>query len=985
KLRLVLFGMYLHYVVDSFVHPDRAVPGHLFEEHQTDLIPNQPLEFAKAAAKSYRLLLDNQSFLAPDGLANRDALVGRYNLESEQAQEGFFANAVKAIADAYDATDPSGRGKHLLERAGALGYQTQGLPRANPELVKNNLDLLWLQVVTPALIGKTTGADISLGEQRHPPVGQIDEPAFINYAISPATGDFTITIPGGDEWHTKSFIQYVREDRGDGLDDLREQMRAELVNQFQETLKTASSVFHPARAARDLSRATLNIIVGGSGSSAERIGRSDWSPDAASISPKFDPRKIVVEVGERGWATDGLAKYLKPPAPPPQPNEIRIHVEQPAALAQPEVRQQIERAVAESPRATVIIESQHLAPDATAQNQEIAKAVEDLARSHAQAHPDGEHTLYVEGAGADVLRPVEGAAPGGVAPIFQTPPVVVQPIDPPASLPQGAEVVLTRSPFMDFDPGSPGYQRLKTSVESYGRVAAGVAVVESGDASPTARPAGTEPRGAPAWEYYPRGATEPIRLSNSRPAEVLAASRSSLEGARQIVERIVQNEEAAKPSSVGGISLVTPATPPPEVGKIVGATYDPGESRIVLRAEDGSLWRLPPTDPQLTRAAYDCLYKRGVAPELSIGVNPKPNEVEPHVGVFYLSAIEGTRLGHVMLESDELLGRLAFGGSDDLRALGLSQLNIHTLAELYPDHYADTPGNHLYYGAGRVYLVPSLVSLAAQSRGELRFDETRFDVRFEPMGAAESEFVSSIVSNWGKIVASPGAQPFQELTQAAQVVAVFNWLHERGVPFDDSLESVALEKNVLTPTSLPRGRAPSRESLSPTLPLTQYGVNGIERVYDAEGRMTRLVYRGGRVASVERKDGAKLDVYTDALGEVAAVSLGGDLGAAFDSDKRGGRSRFFDRVRLRVVNGKYVGYETTPQTRALYDVNPDDIVSAIVANFIAEAHAPAAAATGVRGAGGARRAVVFGVAAVAVPSLALLLYLRARRRRVRTT
>jgi hypothetical protein len=155
---------------------------------------------------------------------------------------------------------------------------------------------------------------------------------------------------------------------------------------------------------------------------------------------------------------------------------------------------------------------------------------------------------------------------------------------------------------------------------------------------------------------------------------------------------------------------------------------------------------LPPTDPELTRIAFECLYLHRAAPELSIGVNPDPNTVNPNVSVFYLSAVRGTRLGHIMFESDKLLSRLAFGGSEVLRELGLSSLNLHTLPELYPDHYAESPGNQYSYGEGRVYLVPRRITLVEQGAGELRFDETHFDV-WPPLRPSRSE-------NWRKPPAS---------------------------------------------------------------------------------------------------------------------------------------------------------------------------------------------------------------------------------------
>src|SRR5271157_4425294 len=351
-------------------------------------------------------------------------------------------------------------------------------------------------------------------------------------------------------------------------------------------------------------------------------------------------------------------------------------------------------------------------------------------------------------------------------------------------------------------------------------------------------------------DYLAPGVDHPVHLTNSSAADVVSAASSGSRSPSgdQSLRNVMQSEVAYKPSKVGGISLVTPASVTLD-GTVTAASYNANSGRLALKADDGRVWQLPPMDAELVRIAYDSVYRLGSPPELSIGTSPDTDLQDASRSgawnVHYIGAIVGTRLGAVMLKADELLGDLAYGGSDALERLGLSKLGLHTLPETFPDRYAE-PG-HVEgdcTSSCRVFLVASSIPLAERAAGQLEFGPLEFDVRLDPDSPAEEDFARSLISHWGEIVAAPAGKSFRDLSEAARVVAVFIWLHDHFVTVDSSISSLKSPRNFFTPTEVPVRPPVTREALRPRLPLTVYSHEGIGRIVYAPGNVTRVAYSG---------------------------------------------------------------------------------------------------------------------------------------------
>ena len=953
KLRLILTGMYLHFVVDSHVHPEFAIPGHAPSGHQTDYTPNNVHGFAQAGADVYSILVNERQFLAPgeDGssgatrLTNRDELIRRYGLDNGLLEgitcEGspssaycFFREVVETIAHGYEP------------------YKIGHVDEPKADKIGPLLDELWFRSVSPYVY------DNLLGPQRRDTERL---PRFVIYNSDMKSGEMTINLPFPTLpkpqrfWKIPSFIRYVEQDRNDEFDGLRESLRQELICQMRSVVATVRNgslpylwAQLPAKISDVAATATMNIVVGGSGSSAEKIIDSTWAPQTSNApltnSSEVDrptlkltdpTRRIIIEVKQRGWATDGLEKYLKPPNSGNQKNETRILVNPSEPDDGAKLKDALNDALKDSAPVSIIVEAPRQTPDSTEQTRAIAQLIDYAAAQHGKQHPDGNRLLYVEGAAADTLRLVQAVDPSKTAgiPAFDKT-IAVSPLqNSPAQLPANVGVIMERdNMFMNFDPGSPGYQRLNQRAHQFAkdRDVMIVAASESNSAGAT---------NAARIEYFAKGADEPVTLTNSSLNNVVLTIRPG-QDSRQILNSIVQSEGQHKPSDVGGISLVTLARLPLDARTIEGASYDAGSRRIILRKTTGEEWRLPEMNPELVRNAFDCVYGQDLAPELSIG--SKPDQATTNRGragyarVYYVSAIQNTRLGKIMLDADQFLSVLAFGSSADIEKAGVADLGVHSLPELFPSRYTDNPRG---VGSLRVYLVPTRIDLVEATAHDLEFTEPIFDVRFDPSGPAEDEFSRIIGTRWADLLKLDQARPFRELSEAARIVGVFNWLKDQGIAFDDSQLKNVQSGSYFTPSDVSVITLPKIESLNRRPPFNIYGPNGLEKVFDADGKETRIHYRDGQVETVERKDGVTLNTYFDDLGNPAAIAIAGsDLGGAFYRGKANESVNFADQVKLQFKNGKYAGFESVSQSRVLYDVDRTAMVATIIQNFIAEAH-----------------------------------------------
>lgn len=101
--RLVLTGMYLHFVVDRYVHPPDAILGHLLLIHQPDRAIANPVKFQAAAEDVFSIL--KKTALEVGGEGGRridvDARLRALELDDLEQRRRYHSQIVSALSKAY--------------------------------------------------------------------------------------------------------------------------------------------------------------------------------------------------------------------------------------------------------------------------------------------------------------------------------------------------------------------------------------------------------------------------------------------------------------------------------------------------------------------------------------------------------------------------------------------------------------------------------------------------------------------------------------------------------------------------------------------------------------------------------------------------------------------------------------------------------------------------------------------------------------------
>lgn len=231
-------------------------------------------------------------------------------------------------------------------------------------------------------------------------------------------------------------------------------------------------------------------------------------------------------------------------------------------------------------------------------------------------------------------------------------------------------------------------------------------------------------------------------------------------------------------------------------------------------------------------------------------------------------------LGLVMALADQALFALAFASTAAVRPVAERAPGYHSLAEMYPEKYAEHPAFSRYAGwDDRVILSSSRVELVAGAGDTLVFGATRFDVRFSSTGSAEEVYRAFFAANHDRILEAEPARPLRMLVPYARAFAVMRWLRQGGVAVDGTeLRRVPIRR-VFTPRHVAGLRYPRLDEIAPAAPVCFFGRFGPVRIVDGAGRETRIAYVRGRPIRVERADGATLTVLRDGLGAPFAVRL----------------------------------------------------------------------------------------------------------------
>lgn len=451
---------------------------------------------------------------------------------------------------------------------------------------------------------------------------------------------------------------------------------------------------------------------------------------------------------------------------------------------------------------------------------------------------------------------------------------------------------------------------------------------------------------------------------------------------------------ALEPPKGGGVALAAVALLPIDPGAVARARWDADGALIVLEGASGRRWRLPPMDPELVAVAHQCLFgDRPADPEFSIGPPLEPGVEDPAPAGSWIASfsperiLRNTKLGRVLFDADVALAQIAFGGTPHLAARGLDAIEgYHSLAEMYPDKYADHPT--VPYGRDDRIVIQSLPArLEAAASDTLTFDASvELATRFGRTTAAERGYAEIFAASHDALMSR--VPELSRLVQASRIVGVLKWLRANAIPFDVSALVHTPPASYVTPYHVEFTPVPRRRELVRRRPLVTYGEHGPTEILPHEGAPTRIEYDGaGRVASVLRGDGRVLRVYRDDLGTPLGYEVPG-VGAAGFSRNADGDSLFHPDVVL-VRNGAgHIGFDTT-RSAGIPETDPSALLTAAAFGFVTAADLRASPQTqpepgpdAIPAAEPARRRLA--IAAAGLVSVVLLVLgwrLRSRRRR----
>ncbi|MDQ1639342.1 MAG: hypothetical protein QOF62_2681 [Pyrinomonadaceae bacterium] len=416
-------------------------------------------------------------------------------------------------------------------------------------------------------------------------------------------------------------------------------------------------------------------------------------------------------------------------------------------------------------------------------------------------------------------------------------------------------------------------------------------------------------------------------------------SSGSTEALKDAVKDLTEKEPTP---GLGGISLNATARLPVDAAEVAHAGFDAQQRRLYLKMRNGNVVWLPTSDVQVLRQGYEFGYLSDVKPELSISntffdtpdgrriVNLTPPGRQP---VYYFGHTEDTLLGLVMYLADQTLGKLTFGSTAAVHSIAEKVPGFRSMPELYPEKYADHPASQRFLGSeARVFTHPSLIELTHTPRGnELEFGNTQFSVEFGKSGPAEAVFASFLESHFHEIANTESGAPFKQLVAYARVLAIFRWIKENKITFEEhglASEPMAL---VFTPRDATPFDLPSLNEIAPRAPTMLFGPAGPVKIINRDQKETVVSYANGRPIRVQRYDGGSLEILRDDLGVPVAVRMNGTEEAAFYNDPTLG---LVLAANLRVEGGgRSLSVHINDKTVLIPEKRPEETVSLMVARF----------------------------------------------------
>lgn len=291
---------------------------------------------------------------------------------------------------------------------------------------------------------------------------------------------------------------------------------------------------------------------------------------------------------------------------------------------------------------------------------------------------------------------------------------------------------------------------------------------------------------------------------------------------------------------VGGITLDQAAQVFTDLGSIDGAVYDESTGQLILVGQQNR--ELPPMDASDLLVAMRAIYQGTEtedgkilfeSPGVSIDpLDPYHPEIHhPEMAVTYFGGVERTPLGQTLYEADRFL-KVASLGTDNLTGEPYTSTVPGYKSKLELSAWSTEPTNcpewHrtwflidqvrlLESGQGQGMIFdPSVRTIKAEARFVRWENGAKHDV--ECSDPAVDAFLAHLNEHYDEFAQEEPS--LQRLEQLARIVAVVQWLKERGIPVDLSWLERYPMPTVETPTTTP---ALTAESSTRDSTLSQYG------------------------------------------------------------------------------------------------------------------------------------------------------------------
>jgi hypothetical protein len=728
--------------------------------------------------------------------------------------------------------------------------------------------------------------------------------------------------------------------------------------------------------AQTFGSSSLTVVIPGIRDEAS----SQWVDDARLVGSVRE--RYVIAYDDGGKKTEGkFGKYLKRLQPSFE-NEHVIRVNPNDPKSQELLHKNLAE-IAKVPNASVVIDMDlggwslvdaKLWPNSEWKKQTAwaGKIAADLAEQHLAQHPESKTTLLAHSAGTDAAIVASQRESATGKPVFNQRPILMSPRSPDA-LPKNAFVILADGDFIASPGGSGSFNSTRTAEELQARgILVARIATENGSLSRnwpdlsslslrwavvgniltlgSALNAHTATHDFLTSNQkilvYAPGVDKPVEFPPTSLGKVITeVLKAETRGPNQTIKLDSRklNDAATKlrasepTPGIGGISLNALARLPISAEQVSKISYHSEDNLLYLEQRDGRKIQLPSIDKEVLRLAYQIAYRDNQKPELSIGSPPEGGggNIQLRAGqtpVYYLGKTDRTMLGLVMYRADEALGCLAFCSTKFVQSVSDQVIGFHSLPELYPQGYADHPGQSRYPSAGTVFLNSSLVELTWSPRGDrLEFGSVGFDLRFDQPGPAEDAFAAFFVTHFDEIVRTKLGEPLQALIPYAQAVAFFRWLKANDIALNPSEFQGLPVSSVFTPHEVPLRPSPKLEDIASRAPTILFGAFGPERIIRADGRETVVTYERGLPIRVRRFDGDVLEVKRDALGNPVGLVFADKSAAAFYIDPEMGFV-FAENVEL-VENERTVTVTVNDKTIAYPDNQPEATTRLILARF----------------------------------------------------